>query len=77
MSVIGTLQSVISEAIQCQGWKVEQISFVTGARSVNKEELSKNLKFLNVSETTILEIHIFETGNESIRCIREYSQMHV
>jgi hypothetical protein len=64
MSVIGTslesrgkrtaedqyvsLRSVISEVIQCQDWKVEQISFITGARSVNKQDLSKNLKFFNV-----------------------------
>jgi hypothetical protein len=38
-----SLRSAISEAIQRQGWKVlkvEQIRFVTGARSVNKQDLS-------------------------------------
>jgi hypothetical protein len=29
-----SLRSVLSDAIQSQGWKVEQISFVTGSRSV-------------------------------------------
>ena len=39
-----SLRSDISEAIQCQGWwKVEQISFITGARAVNKQDLSKNI----------------------------------
>ena len=33
-----SLRSAISEVIQRQGWKVEQISFVTGAHSVNKQE---------------------------------------
>jgi hypothetical protein len=53
----------------------EQISFITGARSVNKEDLNQNLKLFNVPEAIIQSI--FETRNESIRCIREYSQMYV
>jgi hypothetical protein len=39
------LRSAIGDAIQRQGWKVEQITFVTGSRSVNKQDLRKNLKF--------------------------------
>ena len=38
-----SLHSVISVVIQREGWRVEQISFITGARSVNKQDL-KNLK---------------------------------
>jgi hypothetical protein len=34
-----SLHSVISTAIQIQGWRVEQISFIMGGRSVNKEDL--------------------------------------
>jgi hypothetical protein len=30
-----SLRNVISDAIQRQGWKVEQISFVTGSRSIH------------------------------------------
>jgi hypothetical protein len=52
-----SLLSAISTAIQCQGWKVEQISFITGTRSVNKQDLSKNLKFFNVSEGRIQSIY--------------------
>ena len=37
--------SVISVVIGRDDWRVEQISFITGARSVNKQDLSKNLKF--------------------------------
>jgi hypothetical protein len=52
-----SLRSAISEAIHRQGWGVEQISFITGARSVNKQDLSKNLKFFNVPEACIQSIH--------------------
>jgi hypothetical protein len=52
-----SLRSAISTAIQRQGWKVEQISIITGARSVNKQDLSKNLKFFNVSEASIQSIY--------------------
>ncbi len=31
-----SLRRVISDVIQCQDWKVEQIRFITGAHSVNK-----------------------------------------
>jgi hypothetical protein len=52
-----SLRSVISESIQCQGWRVEQIDFITGGRSVNKQDLSKNLKFFRVPEDSIKSIH--------------------
>jgi len=45
-----SLRSVISTVIQRQSWKIEQISFITGARSVDKQDLSKNLKFFRVPE---------------------------
>jgi hypothetical protein len=45
--------NTISTVIQIQGWRVEQIRFITGARSVNKQDLSNNLKFFNVPEDTI------------------------
>ncbi len=38
-----SLRSGISETIQRQGWKVDQIRFTTGTRSVNKQDLIKNL----------------------------------
>ena len=31
-----SLCSDINKTIQCEGWRVEQITFITGARSVNK-----------------------------------------
>ena len=52
-----SLRRAISTVIQRQGWKVEQISFITGARSVNKQDLSKNLKFFNVPEASIPSIY--------------------
>jgi hypothetical protein len=71
-----SLRSSICTVIQRQGWKVEQISFTTGARSVDKQDLSKNLKFFRVPEASIDSIYS-EISDESIRCIREYSQIHV
>jgi hypothetical protein len=61
-----SLRSVISTVIQRQGWKVEQVIFITGARSVDKQDLSKNLKFFRVPETSIdsiyskLEMRVFD-----------------
>jgi hypothetical protein len=52
-----SLRRVISVSIQREGWRVEQISFITGARSVNKQDLSKNLTFFNVSEANIQSIY--------------------
>ena len=51
------LHSVISMVILCQGWKVEQIRFITAARSVNKQDLRKNLKFFNVTDASIQSIY--------------------
>jgi len=48
-----SLHSVISMTIQRQDWKVEQIKFITGERSVNKQDLRKNLKLFNVTEASI------------------------
>jgi hypothetical protein len=52
-----SLRIVISTVIQNQDWKVEQVSFITGARSVDKQDLSKNLKFFRVPEGTIKSIY--------------------
>jgi hypothetical protein len=48
-----SLRGVISTVIQCQDWKVEQISFITDARSVDKQDLNKNLIFFRVPEASI------------------------
>ena len=52
-----SLHSVISVVIQREGWRVEQIIFITGSRSVNKQDLSKKLRFFNVSEYSIQSIY--------------------
>jgi hypothetical protein len=33
-----SLRSAIGTVIQRQGWKVDQVSFITGARSVDKQD---------------------------------------
>jgi hypothetical protein len=48
----------ISDLIHHQGWKVEQISFVTVSLSVNREDLRKNLKFFQVPETSTQSIYL-------------------
>ena len=52
-----SLRSALSDVIQRQGWKVEQISFVTGSRSVNEQDLREKLKFFRVPEVSIKSIY--------------------
>jgi hypothetical protein len=53
-----SLRSAISTVIQRQSWKVEQVSFITGARSVDKRDFSKNMRFLRVPEASINSIYL-------------------
>ena len=53
-----SLRSVITITMQRQGWEVEQVSFIAGARSLNEEELKKNLTFSEVPPTSIEPIHL-------------------
>ena len=43
--------------MQRQGWKVEQVSFIAGARSLNEAELKKNLTYFEVPPVSIEPIH--------------------
>ena len=43
-----SLRSTLTITMQRQEWKVEQVSFIAGARSLNEEELKKNLTYLEV-----------------------------
>jgi hypothetical protein len=52
-----SLRSALIDTIHDQGWKVEQISFITGACSVNKQDLRENLKFFRVPEDRIESIY--------------------
>ncbi len=52
-----TLCSAISTVIQRQGWKVDQVTFITGARSIDKQDFRKNLKFFGVPEASISSIY--------------------
>jgi hypothetical protein len=52
-----SLRSAIGTVIQRQGWKVDQVSFITGARSVDKRDFRKNLKFFGVPEASISSIY--------------------
>jgi hypothetical protein len=48
-----SLGSALPITMQCQGWKVEQVSFIAGARSLNEEELKRNLTYFEVPPTSI------------------------
>jgi hypothetical protein len=52
-----SLRSAIITVIQWQGWKVDQVSFITGARSVDKQDFRNNLKFFGVPEASISSIY--------------------
>jgi hypothetical protein len=70
-----SLWSAISEVIHRQVWKVEQVSFITVTRSVNKQDLNKNLKFFNVTEASIestyskLVMRIFDVYVIILKCM--------
>ena len=51
------LCSAISTVIGRQGWRVDQVSFITGARSLDKQDFRKNLKFFGVPEASISSIY--------------------
>jgi hypothetical protein len=48
-----SLRRDLSNTIQHQGWMVKQVSFIAGARSLNEQDLRKNLKFFQVPEASI------------------------
>ncbi len=70
-----SLRRAISTVIQRQGWKVEQISFITGVRSVDKQDLNKNLKFFRVPEASInfiyskLVMRVFDVYTNTLKCM--------
>ncbi len=70
-----SLRSVISTVIQCQDWKVEQISFITGTRSVDKQDLRKDLKIFRVPESRInsmyskLAMRVFDVYANILKCM--------
>ncbi len=43
-----SLRSALTMTMNRQVWKVEQVNFITGSRSLNEEELKKNLTFFEV-----------------------------
>ena len=43
-----SLRSALVMTMQRQDWKVEQVSFIVGAWSLNEKELKKNLAFFEV-----------------------------
>ena len=48
-----SLRSALAITMQRQGWKVEQVSFIAGARSLNEEELKRNLTNFEVPPASI------------------------
>ena len=53
-----SLRSALGITMQHQGWKVDQVSFIAGARSLNEEELKKNLTYFEVPPVSIEPIHV-------------------
>ena len=43
-----SLRSAFGKTMQHQGWMVEQINFIPGTRSLNDDELKKNLEYFKV-----------------------------
>ncbi len=72
-----SLRSAFSDTIGGQGWKVEQISFVTGSLCVNEQDLRKNLTefFFRVPEASIesiyskLTMRVFDVYANILKCM--------
>ncbi len=52
-----SLRSVLTITMQRQGWKVEQVIFIAGVRSLNEEDFKKNLVFFEVPSSSVEPIH--------------------
>ena len=67
-----SLRSAIS---QRQGWKIEQISFITGARLVDKRDFNTNMKIFKVPEASInsiyskLAMRVFDVYVNTLKCM--------
>ena len=48
-----SLRSALGKTMQHQGRMVEQITFITGPRSLNEEELKKNLDYFKVPSVSL------------------------
>ena len=46
-----SLRWALGSTLHHQGWQVEQISFITGSRSLNEQDLRKNLKIFQVPDS--------------------------
>jgi len=70
-----SLRHAIGTVIHRQGWTVEQVSFITGARSVDKQDFSKNLKFFRVPAVSIdsvyskLAMKVFDVYANILKCM--------
>ena len=70
-----SLRRTLGVTLQHQGWKVEQISFIAGSRSLNEQDLRKNIKFFRVPEASIetigskLAMKIFDEYANILRCM--------
>ena len=70
-----SLRRVLGSTLYHQGCQVEQISFIGGSRSLNEQDLRKNLKFFQVPEASIeaigskLVMKIFDEYANILRCM--------
>ena len=70
-----SLRRALGIVLQRQGWKVGQISFIAGARSLNEQDLRETLKFFQVPEARIesigskLAMRIFDEYTNILRYI--------
>ena len=70
------MKSALDKTLHPEGGLVSQVSFIAGARSLNKQDLHKNLEFFKIPQASIetirskLALKVFER-------IREYTKRHV
>ena len=70
-----SLRRALGIVLQREGWKVEQISFIAGAHSLNEQDLRKDLKLFQVPEASIesigskLAMRIFDEYANILKCM--------
>jgi hypothetical protein len=68
------MKSTLEQTLNLQGWTVIQNSFITGARSLNEEDLHNNLAYFKVPDSDIESIRsklVFKIIDEYVNILKD------
>jgi hypothetical protein len=52
-AIYASIKSALDKTLRPKGWLVKQVSFIAGARSLNEQDLHKNLEFFKIPQANI------------------------